>query len=135
MDIEKLKQKLEKPQSEDFDILYAKDIKKTDLLPLRGEEEYGFRDYYLYRTNIDETLQTRTNLGQHSIVIGKPLSGKTRAVYQMLHLWFRDKNPIILIPKYGKVNPRTFKIPKIGFRQPLKASGYFRITRRAALSI
>ncbi len=49
----------------------------------RGEKKHGFRKYY-YARPIDDKLRELIDQGEHVIVIGKPLSGKTRSVFNAL---------------------------------------------------
>ena len=62
----------------------GKDIQAIELLSIRADEKQGFNpDFYLTRANLDDTLLKRLSAFKSAIIIGKPLAGKTRAVYQL----------------------------------------------------
>ena len=70
----------------------------------------GSRPYYEFYlpSDTDLLLETALKRRQNALVIGRPLSGKTRAVYQAL----RQKYWHITIPKTTDINSETFEFPR-----------------------
>ena len=68
-----------------YRILWKKSSNLTpeDILDLRGMERYGFREYY-YKRGYHEEILEKIEKGDNALIIGNPLSGKTRAVYEIL---------------------------------------------------
>ncbi|MGB9594567.1 MAG: hypothetical protein ACPL7R_10575, partial [Anaerolineae bacterium] len=58
-------------------------LKPQEVMGLRGERKRGFREYYYTRT-ADAAIRQRIQAGQHVLILGHPLAGKTRAAYQAL---------------------------------------------------
>ncbi len=96
--------------------LYKTVLKKSsDLQPdevmseLRGSHKGGFRDYCLARDEIDQ-IRKRIAAGQDVLVIGDPLAGKSRAVYEALK--HPENKTAVTIPRIVDVNPNEFKVPQ-----------------------
>ncbi len=96
--------------------LYKVVLKKSfDLQPaevmgeLRGSHKGGFRDYCLDRDEIDQ-IKKRIAAGKDVLVIGDPLAGKTRAVYEALK--HAENKTAVTIPRIVDVNPNEFKVPQ-----------------------
>ena len=53
----------------------------SDLMPLRGDPRSGFKDYYHTRTQ-DKEISDSLIAGNHLLIIGDALCGKTRALYE-----------------------------------------------------
>ncbi|MEM7067143.1 MAG: tetratricopeptide repeat protein, partial [Cyanobacteria bacterium P01_B01_bin.77] len=70
----------------------------------------GDRPYYEFYlpSDADLLLETALKRRQNALVIGRPLSGKTRAVYQALC----QKYWHITIPKTTDINSETFEFPR-----------------------
>ncbi len=89
--------------------------KSSDLQPeevmgeLRGSHKGGFRDYCLARDEIDQ-IKKRIAEGKDVLVIGDPLAGKTRAVYEALK--HAENKTAVTIPRIVDVNPNEFKVPR-----------------------
>lgn len=75
---------------------------------LRGSHKGGFRDYYLPRDEIEE-IRNRIAAGKDVLVIGDPLAGKSRAVYEALK--HAENKTAVTIPRIVDVNPNEFKVP------------------------
>lgn len=68
-----------------YDIMWKKSssLSPTDILGLRGKKEYGFRKDYFEREE-DEMVRKRIENNKNVLIVGNPLSGKTRTIYQVL---------------------------------------------------
>ena len=65
----------------------------------RAQPEYGFRpDFYIPRRSVDDKLLDIVEKKQHSFLFlnGRPGSGKTRAVYELLHRELADERVVIM---------------------------------------
>jgi len=89
--------------------------KSSNLLPIdilgpgRGLEKYGFNDYYLERNFDMDFSEYIHNSDNNILVIGGPLSGKSRLVYENLK---KSKTPFdIIIPKYVNFSLDDINIP------------------------
>jgi len=94
-----------------YDVMWKKSskLKPKDLLPWRGTKEHGFHNFYHLRQE-DRQIEQRLARGDHVLVIGNPLAGKTRAIYQALIS--SKKKYDVLIPKLLDVyNPLDIHIP------------------------
>ena len=94
-----------------YDVMWKKSsrLKPEEVLGLRGREEYGFHKSYFRRPE-DEQIEQRLARGDHVLVIGNPLAGKTRAIYQALIS--SKKKYDVVIPKLLDVyNPLDIHIP------------------------
>ena len=58
-------------------------LKPSDLLPVRSRTDLGYRPYYFEREQ-DKAIRKAILEERNSLVVGVPLAGKTRAVYQAL---------------------------------------------------
>jgi len=76
-------------------------LKPKDLLDHRAEKKYGFNDYYHLRQE-DKLIEKKLADNEHILVIGDPLAGKSRAIYEVLS---RSKR------KYDISIPRLVNIP------------------------
>ena len=83
-------------------------LQPQDVLGLRGQPAYGFRTYY-YERPTDRTIKERLANSQNLLVVGKPLAGKTRAIYQALIN--APKSFDVIIPRLVDVNLEDFRIP------------------------
>ena len=81
--------------SESYYVLWeiASSLKRNKLLMVRD-----FNDYY-YERDEDQKIRNSINNGENVLVIGRPLSGKTRAIYEAI---IRTSDCQIAIPKEGK---------------------------------
>ena len=80
-------------------------IKSKDIL--RERQSY-FHDYYYQRLE-DETIRERLHENQNVLIIGPPLSGKSRAIYQTLLVLAKPHD--VLIPRYFDITPESFLVP------------------------
>ncbi len=94
-----------------YEVMWKKSsrLKPKDLLPWRGTEDHGFHKFYHLRQE-DRQIEQRLSRGDHLLVIGNPLAGKTRAIYQALIS--SKKKYDVVIPKLLDVyNPLDIHIP------------------------
>ncbi len=84
-------------------------LKPQQVMQLRGTKKGGFREYCLSRDQIEE-VKRRIAGGKDVLVIGAPLSGKTRAVYEALIKPLKART--VTIPRIVDVNPVDFRIPR-----------------------
>ena len=62
----------------------GKDIEPVELLTTRANKDQGFNPYfYLSRPQVDTVLLNRLTHFKSAIIIGKPLAGKTRSIFQL----------------------------------------------------
>lgn len=83
-------------------------LKPKEVLGLRGEREHGFNEYY-YRRGHDGFLKKKIENDENILIIGHPLAGKTRAIYQSL-ISLEEAYDVI-IPKLVDIAPKDFEIP------------------------
>jgi len=99
----------------------SKEFSSVEVLGLdRGSKEYSFSDYY-YKREIDNKFKDLVeNTNKNIILIGRPLSGKTRLVFE----WFKEAENIrVLIPNKTNLNEEIF-IPK-AYDQKAKKIAFF----------
>ena len=92
-----------------FEVMWKKSssLSPEEVLGLRGLPKHGFLDYYYYERDNDKIIRDRISSNKNVLVLGNPLAGKSRAVYQALRSSDRD----VLIPRVVDVNPESFQIP------------------------
>jgi len=84
-------------------------LKPNELLGIRGKLRYGFHKYY-YQRQIDESIKNKIEDNKNILIIGNPLAGKTRAIYQSLITL--NKPHSVIIPKLVDIqNLEDFRIP------------------------
>lgn len=84
-------------------------LKPQDLLDHRAKKKYGFHDYYYFRQE-DKLIEKKLTDNEHTLVIGNPLAGKTRAIYEVLSRSKRKYD--ISIPHLVDIsNPVDIHIP------------------------
>jgi len=81
-------------------------LKPDEILGIRGGR--GFDEYY-YRRPVDEIIKKKIEGKQNVLVVGGPLSGKSRAIWQALTTLSRSYD--VIIPKPVDINPEDFHIP------------------------
>jgi tetratricopeptide (TPR) repeat protein len=91
-----------------FEVMWKKSssLSPEEVLGLRGKPKHGFLDYYYERDN-DKIIRDRISSNKNVLVLGNPLAGKSRAVYQALRSSDRD----VLIPRLVDINLESFQIP------------------------
>jgi tetratricopeptide (TPR) repeat protein len=83
-------------------------LKPKDILGIRASAKRGFRKYYFERP-IDKDIRENLEKNENILVIGNPLAGKTRAIFQALKTL---KEPFdVIVPKVGNVDLAEFRIP------------------------
>ena len=96
----------------------SKKLKPTDVLDFRGQENYGFKKYY-YERDMDAEIAKRITQNEHTLIIGAPLAGKTRAVYQSLANLKQSLD--LIIPHNKDFDTEHLRIPyqKTFWRKPV----------------
>ncbi|MFH1373672.1 MAG: tetratricopeptide repeat protein [bacterium] len=100
-----------------FDVIWKKGSRLTpeEVLDWRGKKEHGFRPQY-HRRPEDDLIDGKLAAGQHLIVVGNPLAGKTRAVYEALR---RRKKCSVTIPNLVDISLPDFHFPlRLAFWRP-----------------
>ena len=87
----------------------ASALQPQEVLDIRGNPVHGFRDYYFERPT-DRIIRQKLADGESLLVVGHPLAGKTRALFQALRMC--PKALDVIIPKIIDVNPVDFQIPR-----------------------
>jgi len=86
-----------------------KALKPVDIMGIRGDEGHGFRSYYFERNEVDGEIRRIVNDRKHVLITGKPLSGKTRLIYQTMKML--GDNYVIVIPRMVDIDPSEFLFP------------------------
>jgi tetratricopeptide (TPR) repeat protein len=87
----------------------ASELQPREVLDIRGDPKHGFRDYYFERPT-DQIIREKLADGQSLLVVGHPLAGKTRALFQALKTCPKPLD--VIIPKIIDVNPIDFQVPR-----------------------
>jgi len=83
-------------------------LKPREILGIRGRSKYGFHKYY-HQRHEDRYIKERIENNQNVLVIGNPLAGKSRAIYQALNTL---KKPCdVTIPKLVDIEVEDFRVP------------------------
>jgi tetratricopeptide (TPR) repeat protein len=87
-------------------------LKPSEVLGLRADPEYGFVErFYPRNDNTHELIREKIEgeKKENVLIIGTPLSGKTRAIYQAL---ITLKKPYdVIIPKVTDIDPKDHLFP------------------------
>ncbi len=94
-----------------FRVRHVSDIQPIHLLETRSKTSQGFNPYYLNRPYLDDRLSTNFDTKRHTIITGKPLSGKTRAILELCEN-FKHRNILLLFPEIKKFDISIINIPK-----------------------
>ncbi len=91
-----------------YEVIWKKseDLPREKVLLERAREDHGYREYYFERDH-DKVIAEKLKAGQSFIVVGRPLAGKSRAVFRAL----RRGEYHVTIPKVEDVDQSDFKIP------------------------
>jgi tetratricopeptide (TPR) repeat protein len=84
-------------------------LKPKEVMGERASPKSGFRDYYLEREE-DDSILTKIENRENVLIVGPPLAGKTRAVYQAFK--GLTKTHDVIIPRCDHINAETFLVPK-----------------------
>ncbi|MFZ2727788.1 MAG: hypothetical protein WAX77_16165 [Methylococcaceae bacterium] len=78
------------------------ELSAEDLLHQRAKARYGFKaEFYYERAEVDGALLEFCEKSQHVIITGKPLAGKSRAIFHFLK---KIDNAIIFLPQEDNFN-------------------------------
>ncbi len=99
------------PAAPYFYIRHISEIQPKDFLETRSLPRQGFRSYYLKRRYIDEKLSDNYKNRKHTIITGKPLAGKTRAVFELVNA-SKEKDILVFYPELSNFKIDEFRIPE-----------------------
>ncbi|MFX0087402.1 MAG: hypothetical protein ACFFAU_17260 [Candidatus Hodarchaeota archaeon] len=88
-------------------------IKPSDILGFRGNPQQGFKTYYHHIPEVDEFFKKRIDEDKNILILGNPLSGKSRLIYQ--NLISLKRNYDVIIPNVMDIELNEFKIPSHWF--------------------
>lgn len=93
-----------------YEVMWKKSsaLKPREVLGIRGRSKYGFHEYYHQRQE-DQSIKERIEDDQNVLVIGNPLAGKSRAIYQALNTLKKPCN--VTIPKLVDIDAEDFRVP------------------------
>ncbi len=93
-----------------YEVMWEKSskLKPDKVLGIRGKSKFGFHKYYYHR-EMDDVIKKKIELKQNVLIIGKPLAGKSRAVYETLTTLKEDY--AVIIPRLVDINIEEFRIP------------------------
>jgi len=83
-------------------------LKPRDLLELRADPKQGYREYFYERPEA-ASIHEKIKNGEHLLILGNPISGKTRTLYEALKEL--ESAHDILIAKVVDVDPKDFNLP------------------------
>ena len=86
----------------------SKSLKPREVLRIRGNKAQGYDPYY-YERPVDISILEKIAAGENVIVVGAPLAGKTRTVYQVFK---RLRNCEVIIPKDVNIDTEDFLTPR-----------------------
>ena len=84
-------------------------IKPYDVLGLRGLSIHGFNDYYYQRKDEDKLIKKKIENGKNVLILGNPLAGKSRTIYQALISLKKPHN--VIIPAVVDIIPKDLLFP------------------------
>ncbi len=82
-------------------------LKPETVMGSRGTPKFGYRAYY-YSRDADRAIRERIAKGQHVLILGDPLAGKTRAAYEALKA---AKRLAVTIPCLDDIKREAFRVP------------------------
>ena len=83
-------------------------LKPEEALGIRGDPKFGFHPYY-YQRKEDEVIRKKIENNENALIIGNPLVGKSRAIYQALTSLKEPRG--VIIPRVVDINPEDFLVP------------------------
>jgi len=94
-----------------FNVLWKKssDLTPEDVLGIRATDKLNFNPAYMERSEVDPPLRNSLAKGDCILIVGNPLAGKTRAVYEALKKMHNPSS--VLIPRPEDIKPGEFEIP------------------------
>ncbi|MBN1883795.1 MAG: tetratricopeptide repeat protein [Deltaproteobacteria bacterium] len=87
----------------------SRSIEPQDVMILRGYKNQGYNEFYFERPH-DEEIRRRLADGQHTIIMGQPLSGKTRSFYHALKK--NEKDYYVTMPDETKITNASYAVPR-----------------------
>ncbi len=94
-----------------FKILHILEVQVVDFLKTRSLQENRFSPFYLKRPYLDDKLRYNYEKRRPTIITGKPLAGKTRAVYQFCVEELKNADIRILFPFKKDIDLQDFSLP------------------------
>ncbi|MBK9015873.1 MAG: hypothetical protein IPM82_18430 [Saprospiraceae bacterium] len=98
------------PTTKYFRILPISNILPEHILETRSKPSQGFRPYYLNRPYLNDRLLYNYRQCRHTIVTGKPLAGKSRAVLELCHA-LKEENVEVWFPQRMDFQMEDFHLP------------------------
>lgn len=83
-------------------------LKPVEVLGIRGKPEHGFHEYY-YGREVDGVIREKIEKGESVLVLGDPLAGKSRAIFEALVGLNESRD--VLIPRPVDVDMGDFRVP------------------------
>lgn len=99
------------PNSKYFKISHISTIQPEDFLNIRADPNQGFRPFYLDRPYLDKRLKYNQQQNRHSIIVGKPLDGKSRSVFELCKN-LAGEDILMLFPEPIDIKMDDFEIPE-----------------------
>jgi hypothetical protein len=101
----------EKAQNKYFELKgkSSNDIEPVDILGGRAKKERGYVEEYYPRPKIEEKIIKRIEANDNLLIIGPPLSGKTRVLYEALKKLKKSRNVLTL--KLIDIDLNDFSVP------------------------
>jgi hypothetical protein len=84
-------------------------LKPQHLMELRAKSEHGFNEYY-YPRKEETAIKGKMKNEKSVFLVGNPLAGKTRTIYQVLKSL--DKPGDVIIPRVVDIDAGDFRIPR-----------------------
>jgi len=114
-------QKMEKDYEVSFSDLFILkkgiDVTAKDILSIRADKRSNFNsEFYIKRDYLDSELTKNIIKKKHTIIVGKPLSGKSRTLYESVKNELQNYDVYIL--KQVRANVDQSKIDLQAIRQP-----------------
>ena len=100
-----------------FEIKPIQQVTAKDLLETRAEVEQGFSNTYFQRPYLDAKLKEHIAANEHTVIYGKPLAGKSRAVYQAISDEFKALDYDVWFAKRKPIELGEFKLPENSHRK------------------
>ncbi|MEM9932557.1 MAG: hypothetical protein AAF824_03050 [Bacteroidota bacterium] len=106
-DLVQIKKSITSSSSQYYNLIPSNNLRLEDLMPTRVRNQQVYHFYYR-RPFIDNKLTSNLQSSRNSLIIGRPLSGKTRAAF---HSFSQLQNSTILIPRNIDFQA-DFRLPK-----------------------
>lgn len=91
-----------------YEVMWKKSskLRPNEVLGIRGG--LGFDEYH-YKRPVDEVVKKKIEYNQNVLIVGSPLSGKSRAIWQALTTLGKPHD--VIIPRPVDIDPEDFHVP------------------------